>query len=79
MVYLFVRVTQVVSVYKFGEICFFFLIELDFVIVYPIYMWEKYCNSAHMLLWIITVLFFFCFPKIIFINFIFLILSWLKI
>jgi hypothetical protein len=35
MVYLFARVTQVVPVYKFGRI-FFFLIELDFIIVYPI-------------------------------------------
>jgi hypothetical protein len=35
MVYLFVKVTQVVPVYKFGGI-FFFLIEFDFVIVYLI-------------------------------------------
>jgi hypothetical protein len=35
MVYLLARITQVIPVYKFGEI-FFFLIELDFVIVYLI-------------------------------------------
>jgi hypothetical protein len=56
-------------------------------------MWGKYYSFPHMLLWIARVLFFFGFSyntflfflflffflKIIFVDFIFLILSWLKI
>ena len=73
----------------FSEIIFFILFfNIKLVKNYSYNMWGKHCNFPKKLLLIATVFFptwfFFCvfvmfFPKIIFVNFIFLILSWLRI
>jgi hypothetical protein len=61
------------------------LFNIQLVKNYNYNIWEKHCNFRRKLLWIATVFFpirfFFVmfFSKIIFVNFIFKILSWLKI
>jgi len=79
---------RMVFFYNFLWNYFFILFfNIELVKNYSYNMWGKHCNFSRKLLLIATVFFpawFFSvfvmfFPKIIFINFIFLILSWLRI
>jgi hypothetical protein len=70
-----------------NHLFFILFFNIELVKNYSYNMWGKHYNFPRKLLWIATVFFpiwfFFCFviffPKIIFVNFIFKILSWLRI
>ena len=79
--YLFFFCILMIFLKLFLSILFF---NIELVKNYSYNIWRKHCSFPHKLLWIATVffshmVFFLFFYKIIFVNFIFLILSWLRI